>query len=60
MLASVILPLPERDLKTELSFSVNASNTFLPYLATIPPRGAADKYRKIAHYSKGGILRQRG
>jgi hypothetical protein len=34
MLASVILPLPESDLKTELSFSVNASNTFLPYLVT--------------------------
>jgi hypothetical protein len=35
-LASVILPRPDSDLKTELNFSVNDSNTYYTYAFTKP------------------------
>jgi hypothetical protein len=38
MLASVILPRPESDLKTELNFPVNDSNTAFPQTSLLPGR----------------------
>jgi hypothetical protein len=46
-LASVILPLPESDLKTELNFSVNDSNTL-----------SACTYNSQGTFSAGTYLRQ--